>query len=121
MAAEPNGGVDIMMGIGGLPEGVICACAVRALRGGMLGRLAPQSEQERVSIAEAGIDEQQILSCDELVSGEQAFFVATGITAGSVLSGVRYRGQEAITETLVMRSETGVRRYMRAEHLLAPR
>jgi len=121
MAAEPNGSVDIMMGIGGLPEGVICACAVKALRGAMLGRLAPQSEQERVSIAEAGIDAQKILTCDELVSGEQAFFVATGITAGSVLSAVRYRGPEAVTETIVLRAETGVRRYMRAEHLRTSR
>lgn len=118
LAATPNAGVDILMGIGGVPEGVIAACAVKAMGGGMLGRLAPQSLEEHAAVKAAGLDTRQILTCDELVASNEIFFAATGITDGSLLAGVRYRGDEAETESLVLRCETGTRRTVRTEHLI---
>ena len=118
LAATSDTGVDLLMGIGGVAEGVIAACAIKALRGGMLGRLAPQSEPERAGIEAAGLDLDQILSCDELVSSNQVFFAATGITEGTLLSGVRYHGDVAETESLVLRCETGTRRLIHAEHVI---
>lgn len=118
MAASPRANVDVLMGIGGVSEGVISACAVKALRGGMLGRLAPQSDKERNAIRRAGLNADRILTCHELVSSDEIFFAATGITTGSLLAGVRYRGSEAETESLVLRSETGTRRIIHAEHLV---
>jgi len=117
-AAIPEGGVDLLMGIGGVSEGVISACAVKALGGGMLGRLAPQSNQERAAVEAAGLDTEQILTCEELVASNRIFFAATGITDGSLLSGIHYHGREASTESLLIRAETGTRRFMRAEHLI---
>lgn len=119
MAATYDSGVDLLMGIGGVPEGVIAACAVKAVGGGMLGRLAPQSDEERAAIQGAGLDTKQILTCHELVSSNEIFFAATGITQGALLSGVRYRGNLAETESLVLRAETGTRRVIHAEHLIA--
>jgi fructose-1,6-bisphosphatase II len=119
LAAMSNIGVDVLMGIGGVPEGVITACAVKAVRGGMLGRLAPQSDEERAAIEAAGLDTKRILTCDELVSCNEIFFAATGITDGALLAGVQYHGHEAKTESLLLRAETGTRRHMRAEHLIA--
>ncbi|MGC9333585.1 MAG: class II fructose-bisphosphatase [Anaerolineae bacterium] len=118
MAASPDGRVDVMMGIGGVPEGILAACATRAMGGGMLGRLAPQGAEERASVRAAGLDTQRILTCDELVSCNEVFFAATGITDGALLSGVHYHGGEAETESLVLRGETGTRRFIRAEHRL---
>lgn len=118
LAATSDTGVDLLMGIGGVAEGVIAACAIKALRGGMLGRLAPQSEPERAGIEAAGLDLDRILSCDELVSSSQVFFAATGITEGTLLSGVRYHGDMAETESLVLRCETGTRRVIHAEHVV---
>jgi fructose-1,6-bisphosphatase II len=118
MAASPNGPVDIMMGIGGVPEGILAACAARAVGGGMLGRLSPQSADEQAAVEAAGLDTQRILSCDEMVSCNEVFFAATGITDGALLSGVHYHGGEAETESLVLRGETGTRRFIRAEHRL---
>ena len=118
LAATTDTGVDLLMGIGGVAEGVIAACAIKALRGGMLGRLAPQSEPERAGIEAAGLDLDRILSCDELVSSSQVFFAATGITEGTLLSGVRYHGDMAETESLVLRCETGTRRVIHAEHVV---
>ena len=117
-AATPDSGVDLLMGVGGVSEGVIAACAIKALGGGMLGRLAPQSDEERAAIEAAGLDLQQILTCDELVTCPQIFFAATGITNGSLLSGVRYGGSRAVTESLLLRCETGTRRTMHAEHVV---
>jgi fructose-1,6-bisphosphatase II len=118
MAASPNGRVDVMMGIGGAPQGVLAACATKAMAGGWVGRLAPQSAEEREAVRAAGLDTRQILTCSELVSSEEIFFAATGITDGALLSGVHYHGDEAETESLVLRAETGTRRFIRAEHRL---
>jgi fructose-1,6-bisphosphatase II len=106
------------MGVGGVPEGVIAACAVKALGGGMLGRLAPQCDEEQATLKAAGLDSRQVLTCDQLVCSDEIFFAATGITNGSLLSGVRYRGTRAQTESLVLRSETGSSRLISAEHLM---
>jgi fructose-1,6-bisphosphatase II len=118
LAATPDSGVDILMGIGGVSEGVISACAVKAMKGGMLGRLAPQSDDEEAAVQTAGLEPGRILTCHELVSSDEIFFAATGITDGALLSGVRYRGAEAETESLVLRCETGTRRLIHAEHLM---
>jgi fructose-1,6-bisphosphatase II len=118
LAATPDSGVDLLMGIGGVPEGVIAACAIKAVGGGMLGRLAPQSDEERAAVQAAGLDTKQILTCHELVSSNEIFFAATGITRGALSSGVRYHGNRAETDSLVIRAETGTRRIIRAEHLI---
>lgn len=110
--------VDIMMGIGGVPEGVIAACAIKSLGGAMLGRLAPQSEAEMRAVKEAGLDPASILTCDELISGCDIVFAATGITDGVLLSGARYHGIQAQTESLVVRCRTGTQRIITAEHWL---
>jgi fructose-1,6-bisphosphatase II len=88
------------------------------LGGAMLGRLAPQSSEERAKIREAGLDTQQILTCAELVAGQDVYFAATGITDGVLLSGIRYHGRIAETESLVIRAKTGTRRIIHAEHLI---
>ena len=118
MAASLDRSVDEMMGTGGVPEGILAACATRAMAGGMLGRLSPQSAEEREAVRAAGLDTRQILTCSELVSSKEIFFAATGITDGTLLSGVHYHGDEAETESLVLRGETGTRRFIRAEHRL---
>ena len=117
-AATADSGVDLLMGVGGVSEGVIAACAIKALGGGMLGRLAPQSDEEREAIEAAGLDRRQILTCDQLVNSNEIFFAATGITEGALMAGVRYRGDMAVTESLLLRSESGTRRFMHAEHLV---
>lgn len=118
MAASPQGKVDLLMGSGGIPEGVIATCAVKALGGAMLGRLAPQSDQEREAVKKAGLDTSHILDCDELVSADEIFFSATGITDGVFLSGVRYHGNIADTESLILNTETDTRRLIKSEHVL---
>lgn len=120
LAADPKSQVDVLMGIGGASESVIAACAVKALGGSMLARLAPQSAAEREAVAAAGLDTRSILRCDELVASQQVFFAATGITDSLVLSGVRFLGQVAVTESLVLRAETGTRRLIQTEHRLTP-
>jgi fructose-1,6-bisphosphatase II len=119
MAASSDGIVDALMGIGGAPEGVIAACAVKSSGGAMLVRLTPQSEAEHARVLEAGLDPHRILSCNELVTSDQVFFAATGITDGPMLAGVRYHGDRAETHSLILRGETGTRRIMQAEHLIA--
>ncbi len=116
MAATHHSGADALMGIGGVPEGVTAACAVKAMGGAMLGRLAPQTAEEQDAIRSAGFSTEQILTCDELVSSDQIFIGATGITHGPLLDGVRYRGYEAHTHSLLIRCETGTRRIIHAEH-----
>lgn len=118
MASIPGSGVDLMMGIGGTPEGVIAACAVRALGGAMLGRLAPQRDAEREAIAASGIDAQRVLTEDDLVRSEDVFFAATGITDGVLLTGVRYTREGATTESVVIRGRSGTRRTVHAHHQL---
>jgi fructose-1,6-bisphosphatase II len=110
VAATPHTGADILMGIGGVAEGATAACAVRALGGAMLGRLAPQSEAEYQAVKKAGLDTKRIVMCNELISSQKIFFAATGITSGVLLKGVEYRGNEAETHSLVIRGETGTLR-----------
>ncbi|MDP1545404.1 MAG: class II fructose-bisphosphatase [Anaerolineales bacterium] len=118
MAAMPNSGVDVLMGIGGTPEGVITACAVRALGGVMLGQLAPQREDERKAVEEAGLDLGRVLTELDLVQSEDVFFAATGITDGVLMPGVHYRGEGASTVSIVMRGKTGTVRKIHADHRL---
>ena len=118
MAAMPNSGVDVLMGIGGTPEGVIAACAVRALGGAMLGQLAPQKEDEREAVESAGLDLDCVLTESDLVRSEEVFFAATGITDGVLMPGVHYNGEGASTVSIVMRGKTGTIRKIYAEHRL---
>src|SRR5688500_8588238 len=116
-AASHQGGVDLLWGIGGTPEGVISACAIKCLGGQMLGRLWPRSDEERQAIADAGLDVESVLARDDLVGGENAFFAATGVTDGDVLEGVRYLSSgAATTESLAMRSRSGTVRRIAARH-----
>jgi len=118
LAASRQSGVDLLMGIGGVAEGLISVCAIKALGGAMLGRLAPQSESELNAVRDAGRDLTQILTDRELVVGNTAFFAATGLTDGALLSGVRYRGNRATSNSMILRAETCTRRIIQAEHLL---
>ncbi|MFN8475652.1 MAG: class II fructose-bisphosphatase [Anaerolineae bacterium] len=118
LAASPDRAVDLLMGTGGAPEAVIGACAVKALGGAMLARIAPQSDEERAAVEAAGLDTRRILTCDEMVAGEQVFFAATGITDGNLLNGVQYRGNQAQTQSLVLRCDSRTRRHVYTEHLL---
>ena len=115
MAASLGNSVDILMGVGGVAEGVIAACGIKALGGSMIGRLAPQSDAERA--AAAGLDITQIVTVNELIASDQLFFAATGITDGPLLQGVRYQGDSAATQSMVLRCDTGSRRIIYAEHL----
>jgi fructose-1,6-bisphosphatase II len=114
--AWPESGADVLFGIGGTPEGVIAACALKALGGAIQGRLYPRNEDERQRAVDAGYDLDQVLTLDDLVSGEDVFFAATGITDGELLRGVRFRGDGATTQSLVMRSKSGTIRKMDATH-----
>jgi fructose-1,6-bisphosphatase II len=118
LAASGHSGIDLLMGVGGVPEGIIAACAVRSLGGAMLGRVAPQSDAERAACQAAGLDLQQIFTANDLVSSDEMFFTATGITDGPLLAGVRYQGSQAETHSLLLRCETHTRRQIYAEHLL---
>ena len=116
LASTPGTGVDVLMGIGGAAQGMLAACAARAQSGGMLARLAPQTKEERQLIEEAGLDTAKIWMQNELVKSNQLFFAATGITNSSLLAGMRYYSTHASTYSLLMRSETGTRRFIQAEH-----
>ncbi|MDD5559224.1 class II fructose-bisphosphatase [Candidatus Methylomirabilis sp.] len=116
MAATPGSGVDVLMGIGGTPEGVIAACAVRALGGAMLGQLAPQKPGEREALLAAGLDLDRVLTERDLVSSDDVFFAATGITDGLLMQGVRYTDGGATTHSMVMRGKSRTRRTIQAEH-----
>jgi len=118
LVASRDVNVDILMGTGGVAEGVISACAVKSLGGAMLGRLSPQSQKERAEIENYGLDTRKILTCEELVRGEDIYFAATAITDGALLSGIRYHGSIAVTESMVIRCKTGTRRIIHSEHLL---
>ncbi len=119
LAAIPGSGIDVLMGVGGAAEGVMAACAVKALRGAMLARIAPQSGEERRRVEEAGLDMRRVMHQDELIRGDDVFFAATGVTEGMLLDGVQYAGGLAHTHSLVLRARTGTRRMIRAERLLA--
>jgi fructose-1,6-bisphosphatase II len=113
---SPDTGVDLLMGIGGAMQGVLAACGVKALNGGMLARLAPQSAEEKSEIMAAGLDYKKILTCDELIHTNEVFFAATGITDSVLLSPMQFRSTHAETHSLLIRSETGTRRFIKAEH-----
>ncbi|MGO1439057.1 MAG: class II fructose-bisphosphatase [Brevibacterium yomogidense] len=115
-AVRPGTGIDMLLGIGGTPEGIITACAIKALGGVIQGRLWPQSDEERQNAVEHGLDLDTVLSTDDLVSGDNTYFVATGISAGDLLDGVRYEGDRVHTHSLVMRSKSGTVRNVYAEH-----
>ncbi|HTU97877.1 MAG TPA: class II fructose-bisphosphatase [Solirubrobacteraceae bacterium] len=117
LAVSENSPVDLLWGIGGTPEGVISAAAIKCIGGQLLGRLWPRGDDERTAAVDAGYDLDKVLTCDDLVQGENAFFSATGVTDGDVLQGVRYQGERgATTESLVMRSRSGTVRRIRATH-----
>ncbi len=114
--AWPESGANILFGIGGTPEGIIAACALKALGGAILGRLWPRDETERRAALDLGYDLNQVLTTDDLVSSDDVFFAATGITDGELLKGVRYWGDGASTQSLVMRSKSGTIRKIDAQH-----
>ncbi|MEJ7832435.1 MAG: class II fructose-bisphosphatase [Nocardioides sp.] len=120
MAARPETGIDLLMGIGGTPEGIITACAMKCLGGTIQGRLWPTDDDERQRALEAGhkLGDDQVLTTDELVTGDDCFFVATGITDGELMRGVHYRAGGATTHSLVMRSRSGTIRSITSEHRL---
>ena len=115
-AARPQTGVDILMGIGGTPEGIITACALKCMGGAIQARLCPQDDAERERALAAGHDLDQVLSTDDLVSGDHVFFCATGITDGDLLRGVRYHGSGCTTESIVMRFRSGTVRMIEGYH-----
>jgi fructose-1,6-bisphosphatase II len=117
LAVSENSPVDLLWGIGGTPEGVISAAAIKCIGGQLIGRLWPRDDDERRAAVEAGYDVNRILTCDDLVAGEDVFFSATGVTDGDVLQGVRYQGDRgATTESLVMRSRSGTVRRISGRH-----
>ncbi|MGW7239932.1 class II fructose-bisphosphatase [Streptomyces sp. NPDC054804] len=117
-ALREGTGVDMLLGIGGTPEGIISACAVRCLGGTIQGKLWPKDDEERQRAIDAGHDLDRVLTTEDLVTGENVFFVATGITDGELLRGVRYRSETALTESIVMRSKSGTVRRIDSEHRL---
>jgi fructose-1,6-bisphosphatase II len=119
MTARDGTGVDLLLGVGGTPEAVIAACAMKCLGGTFQGRLWPRDDEERRRALDVGHDLDRTLLIDDLVSGENVFFVATGITDGELLRGVRYRADRAFTQSLVMRSKSGTIRQIESEHRLS--
>jgi fructose-1,6-bisphosphatase II len=119
LALREGTGVDLLLGIGGTPEGIISACAVKCLGGTIQGKLWPKDDEERQRAIDAGHDLDRVLMTDDLVSGENVFFVATGITDGELLRGVRYRSETATTDSIVMRSKSGTVRRINSEHRLS--
>ncbi len=117
-AAQVGTGVDMLYGIGGTPEGVISAAALKCVGGGIQGRLWPRDDEERQKLVDAGLDPKKILTTDDLVAGEDVFVAATGVTTGSLLRGVRYLPNGAITDSIVMRSRSGTVRRVEATHAL---
>ena len=118
VAARPETGVDLLLGTGGTPEGIITACAIKAIGGVIQGRLAPTDDDERQKALDAGHDLDRVLLTDDLVVADDCFFVATGITDGELLDGVRYGRGKAYTESIVMRSRSGTIRKITSEHQL---
>ncbi|HTR71725.1 MAG TPA: class II fructose-bisphosphatase [Mycobacteriales bacterium] len=118
MAARDGTGVDLLLGVGGTPEGIIAASALKCLGGVILGKLWPRNDEERQRAIDAGHDLDRVLSTDDLVNGDNVFFVATGVTDGELLEGVRYRAGGATTHSLVMRSKSGTIRSIYSDHSL---
>jgi fructose-1,6-bisphosphatase II len=115
-AGREDSGDDLYVGIGGTPEGVIAACALKCLGGVIQGRLWPRSEEERDRAIQAGYDVDRVLMTDDLVSSDNVFFAATGVTDGDLVRGVHYRGENAVTHSIVMRSRSGTVRLVDALH-----
>ncbi|MCW2758612.1 MAG: fructose,6-bisphosphatase, class, partial [Nocardioidaceae bacterium] len=111
-------GIDLLVGTGGTPEGIITACAMKCMDGVIQGRLWPKDHGEKERAIAAGHDLDRVLTTDDLVSGDDCFFVATGITDGELMQGVRYRGGGATTHSLVMRSRSGTIRSIHSDHKL---
>jgi len=118
MTAYEDSGIDVLLGIGGSPEGVLAACALRAMGGEFQGQLMPRNEEERQWAVEFDIDVTRILRMDDLVASDDVFFAATGISDGELLNGVEYRRDSARTDSLVVRGTTGTVRRIRAIHRL---
>jgi fructose-1,6-bisphosphatase II len=118
-ACRPNSGTDLLAGIGGTPEGIITAAAIRCMGGAIQGQLAPKDDEERQKAIDSGYDLDQILSTEDLVSGENVFFCATGVTDGDLLKGVQYYGGGCTTQSIVMRSKSGTVRMIEAYHRLS--
>ncbi len=116
MAIDPTSEIDVMMGTGGTPEGVISACAIRSIGGEMLSKFDPQKEDELEAMKKAGINLNQVFSVNELVRSDDLFFAATGISGGVFLPGVKYTGNGAETHSLVIRGKTGTIRYIKSVH-----
>jgi fructose-1,6-bisphosphatase II len=115
-AARPDSGIDALFGIGGTPEGIVTACAIRALGGVIQGRLWPKDDDEKQRAIDAGHELGKVLTTTDLVTSDNCYFAATGITDGDLLRGVRYRGDKILTQSLVMRSKSGTVRTVEAEH-----
>jgi fructose-1,6-bisphosphatase II len=111
-----NSGTDVLFGVGGTPEGVIAACALKCLGGSIQGRLVARDDDERRAALDQGYDLERVLMIDDLVQGDDVFFAATGISDGELLQGVRYWGDGASTQSLVMRSKSGTVRIIAATH-----
>jgi fructose-1,6-bisphosphatase II len=115
-AARPESGVDLLMGIGGTPEGVLSAAALKCVGGAIQGKLWPRDDDERRMLLDAGFDLDRVLTTDDLVGGDDVFFAATGVTTGALLRGVRYTPAGAVTESIIMRSRSGTVRRIEAHH-----
>jgi fructose-1,6-bisphosphatase II len=115
-AAQTGTGVDMLYGVGGTPEGVISAAALKCVGGGIQGRLWPRNDEERQQLVDAGLDPQRVLHTDDLVAGDDVFVAATGVTTGALLRGVQYTPDGAITDSIVMRSRSGTVRRIQAQH-----
>ena len=118
-AARPGTGVDLLYGIGGTPEGVISAAALKCVGGGIQGKLWPRTPEEREALLAAGYDLDRVLTTDDLVSSDDVFVAATGVTTGALLRGVRYVNDGAVTDSIVMRSRSGTVRRIEARHQLS--
>ncbi len=116
MAVTPGTGVDLLVGVGGTPEGVLAACALRCLGGELIGRLIARDDTERRAALEAGFDLKRILTTEDLVSGDNVFFAATGVTDGALLRGVRFESHRIVTHSLSMRSRSGTIRLIEGRH-----
>jgi len=117
-AARPESSVDLLMGIGGTPEGVLSAAALKCVGGALQGKLWPRDDEERQKLVDAGYDPDRVLTTDDLVGGENIFVAATGVTDGALLNGVRVSGDGAVTDSIVMRSRSGTVRRVEAYHHL---
>jgi fructose-1,6-bisphosphatase II len=115
-AAQPGTGVDLLMGIGGTPEGVLSAAALKCVGGSLQGKLWPRNDEERQALVDAGYDLDRVLTTDDLVGGDEVFFAATGVTTGALLRGVRYTARGAVTDSISMRSRSGTVRRIEAQH-----